>query len=277
MPNIESSPHPSHLFLRLFFAFVYLLAGGIVIFILWLYTSAPSVVHFEMIVNWQYAFLLIFLIGAIVSVVRRVHSRLFWEVAFTVTLYLGVWYAFLLVLPVWLALALASALTLAHLFLRTVVLHNLFFVVGAVGVSIDFAGWLSPELLLIGLVGFSLYDMLSGREGGPIEALAKLLVRQGIVPGLVLVDRWRDLHGTVDDAIKRQSVLLGAGDLILPLSLVARAAFSGPLPAALVLVCLAARTIFLTRGADFHPRAALPTLAAGAAVPFVLLRVFSLI
>jgi hypothetical protein len=77
--------------------------------------------------------------------------------------------------------------------------------------------------------------------------------------------------------MKRQSTLLGAGDLILPLSLVARAAFRGPLPAALVLACLVVSTLFLTRRDVFHPRAALPSLAAGAAVPFVLLRVFSLI
>lgn len=257
--------------MRAMFVLLFLLGGLIVTFVVWRMQFAPRL-GFTEVTTWQYAFLLLLLVGTVVSIVRRISSRFFWEVLLTITLFLGVWYLFLLVLPLGWALLIAAVLTLAHFLLRNVFLHNAFYLLGAAGVAIDFAGWLSPEFLLIGLVLFVVYDMLYGPPGGAIEALATQLMKQGIVPGVVIADRWRDLLVSVDDAMKRHSALLGGGDLILPLALVARAAFAGTTQALIVLAGILAAAIILARGEMTHPRAILPVLALGAALPFVVLR-----
>jgi presenilin-like A22 family membrane protease len=178
-------------------------------------------------------------------------------------------------LPIGWALIIAAVLTLSHLFLRNVALHNVFYLLGAAGVAIDFAGWLSPELLLVGLAIMTIYDLLAGPPGGAIEELAGKLVRQGIVPGLVIADRFRDLWVTIDTAMKRNSALLGAGDVILPLALVARAAFAGSWQPLVVLAGILVSSLLLARGEMTHPRAMLPALALGAAAPFIVLRLFA--
>lgn len=260
--------------MRAMFVLMFLFGGAAVTLVVWLVRQAPRLSLMQ-VTSWQYAFLVLLLVGTLISIIRRIQTRLFWEVLFTLTLFLGIWYLFLLVLPLGWALLAASLLTLSHLMLRTVVLHDLFYLLGAAGVAIDFAGWLSPELLLLALVIFSIYDMLAGPPGGPIEDLARRLVKQGVVPGVVVASRFRDLFVAIDEAMKRNASLLGAGDLILPLALVARAAFAGMEQALIVLAGILVSAILLARGEMHHPRAILPVLAAGAAIPFVVLRLLA--
>ncbi len=225
--------------------------------------------------SWYYAIILVAACGVGLLMFKRIRSWMFWETIFTVTLFLGVWFACLLLLPLVWALLVAAALTLAHLFIRSVFLHDAFYLVGAMGVAMSFATWLAPEVLLVFLVGFVLYDMVAGPPGGPIQELARSLVSKGIVPGLVVPSDWREFVASVDTAVKSHSALLGAGDLILPLAVVARAADAGVCQAAIVLVGLLVGVLILARTPSQHPRAALPALAAGVGVPFVVLMLVS--
>lgn len=261
---------------RFFLVLLFLLAGLLTIGIVTAAKAFPTAARIQMVLSWQYALLAVIGATIVLGFFRRFRSRVLWEVLFTVTLFLGVWFAALLVLPIEWALGAAAALTLGSIFFRRVWIHDLFYLVGAAGVAINFAGWLSPEFLLAGLVAFTVYDMVAGPPGGPIESLAAALVRNGIVPGAVVPARARDVALTVDAAVKSRAALLGAGDLILPLALVAKAAFRGPEPAAIVLAGLLVGALLLARKSD-HPRAALPALAAGTVVPFLVLRVLSLL
>lgn len=261
---------------RFFLVLLFLLAGMLTIGIVTAARAFPTAARIQMVLSWQYALLAVIGMTIVLGFFKRFRSRVLWEVLFTVTLFLGVWFAALLVLPIEWALASAAALTLGSIFFRRVWLHDLFYLVGAAGVAINFAGWLSSEFLVAGLVAFTVYDMVAGPPGGPIESLAATLVRKGIVPGLVVPSRARDAVMTVDAALRSQAALIGAGDLILPLTLVAKAAFRGSEPAAIVLAGLLIGALLLARTSD-HPRAALPALASGAAIPFLALRAFSLI
>jgi len=264
-------------FRRWFLLMCYLAAGAGLALILWFAHQHPVLLANKGLNDWRLAIIATAAVGTALMVFHRIRSWMFWETIFTVTLFLGVWLACLLFLPLAWALVLAAGLTLAHLFIRATLLHDIFYLLGAMGVAISFASWLSPEVLLVVLVGFTVYDMVAGPPGGPIQELAQALVKRGIIPGLLVVSRWKDLISTVDTAIKGPNALLGAGDLILPLCLVARAAMSGPYQAAIVLVGLLVGVLVLSRAALLHPRAALPALAVGACAPFVVLRILSLI
>lgn len=235
-------------------------------------------VRLSFVVPWQYAFLGVIAGGLALCFLFRVRSRLAWESVMTVVLFLGVWYVLLLLLPFGWAIGLACGLTLLHLFFRRVVFHDLFYLVGSLGVAVDFAGWLSPEFLLLLLVALTVYDTVAGPPGGMIETLAKHLVRQGMVPGFILVPSWRDLLRHADDVVKRDAALLGAGDVVLPLSLVTWAAMRDVASGLFVLGgTVLAAALFVRDDATARPRAALPALAAGTAIPFVLLRLFDLV
>jgi hypothetical protein len=219
--------------------------------------------------GWQYAILGIILGGLCVATFLKRSSIVVWEALLTLAAFLGVWFVTLLVgIPLGWSIGIASLLTLAHLFVRVVALHDAFFLVGCVGVAIDFALWLPSEVLLVGLVAFTIYDVVAGTPGGPIVDLASRLVRHGIVPGFILPARVRDLAAGVDDAVRSRAILLGTGDLILPVMLVARAAVWGVTEAAFVLAGIVLGALVLGHRKDLHPRAALVPLAVGAAVPF---------
>lgn len=268
---------------RFFLVFFFFLAGLVTIGILFGVRAFPSHARFQMVVSWQYAFVGALAATAIVGFFRKFRNRLLWETLFLTTLFLGVWYAMLLILPVGVALLLAAALTLAQVFVRIVAVHNLFYLVGGAGVAINVAGLFSPEILVASLVAFTIYDTVAGPPGGPIEALAAFLIHKGIIPGLILPSRGRELFASIDEVVRGRAVLLGAGDLILPLTLVARAGFRDLVPAFVVLAGLlvgaGALAIQGRRSGQsarhLHPRAALPLLATGAAIPFLLFRFFA--
>lgn len=259
---------------RFFFVLLFLISGVATAAIAVIARMTMTVTRYHALASWQYAFIGVIVVVALYAFVSKMKHRLFWEVIFTATLFLGVWYALLLILPFWLALTIASVLTLAELLVRNVMVHNIFYVLGAAGVAIDFAGWLPSDVLLAGLVALTLYDMVAGPPGGPVEKLASELLRVGIVPGVILPTRAAQLRMDVDRVLRTNAALLGAGDLILPLCLVAKAGFSGVGSASAVIGGLVVGAIVLGRTTDLHPRAALPALAAGAAVPFILLRLF---
>lgn len=263
--------------LRLMLLAQYVFAGGVLLLVLWFVRSARVVPSASIITWWQMVFLGVFVFALFFTLLKKVKSRLFWESIFTLTVFLGVWFLLLFILPFGWALGIASTLTLLQVFFPYVIIHNLFYLIGCVGVAVNFAGWLAPDVLLFGLVLFSIYDTVAGAPGGAVEILASRLVTVGIIPGLVIPDRVKVLFTSLSDVSKGDSSLLGAGDVILPLTLVAKAAIHGVELGGIVLAGLVLSAAVLGRISDGHPRAALPILAAGAAVPFVILRAIGLV
>jgi presenilin-like A22 family membrane protease len=219
---------------------------------------------------WQVAIIAVVAVGILAAIISRVSSRVRWEAILNITVFLGVWFVLILFIRnLELTIVLAAVFTLVHLFFRRTFVHDLFYLIGSVGVAVNFAAWLPSEVLVVGVVVFTVYDMTAGVPGGPIAALASSVVRYGVVPGFVIPAHWRDLGNRVERAIHSDAALLGAGDVILPLALVARAGFSGIWPAVAVLVVAILGACVLANRKDLHPRAALLPLAVGAVLPFL--------
>jgi len=228
---------------------------------------------------WRGFIIAVAVVSAAILLIAKVRSRVIWESVFTATLFLGVWYAFLLLLPVGWALVFAAALTLMQAFVDRVWTHCLFYIFGPVGLALSLGGWLPAEAVLAGLVGLVAYAIVAGPPRRPILDLAQSLVRQGIVPGLIVPGSARGLLAAIPAVIQRpDAALLGAGDLALPLIVVAQAAFHGALHGLSVLSGLALGAWLLGRGdPGLAPRPALPFLALGAGLPFCILYIFGLI
>lgn len=221
---------------------------------------------------WLYAGLFVAVSAVFLFVRKRMRARLLWEVFFTAAIFLGAWYFLLLGgVSFGVSLLIVAGMAVLHIFFHIAALHNLFFFLGCVGAAVIFAEWLPAEALLLVLVGFTVYDMVAGPPGGPVERLARQLTSIGFIPGFAFPARARDFFRHVDSAVSGNWVLLGTGDVILPLALVASAAAWDAMSGVAVTLGMLLGALFLIARKDLHPRAALPSLAAGAAVPFLVI------
>jgi|YNPBryBLVA2012_1023415.scaffolds.fasta_scaffold10537_4 presenilin-like A22 family membrane protease len=262
---------------RGFIALYFLMAGSLVLAIA---TRRPPVFRLGLANDgyWRGVIIAAAGVSAACLIAAKVRSRAVWETVFTATLFLGVWYALLLLLPVGWALLIASLLTLLQAFAERVWSHDLFYLFGPVGLALSLASWLPPEAVLAGLVGLAVYDMVAGPPRRPILDLVQGLVKQGIVPGLIVPGSGTEFWATVPDVIKRpDTALLGAGDLAVPLIVVAQAAFHGLLSGLCVLSGLVLGAWLLGQNPGLAPRPALPILVLGAGLPFCILYIFGLI
>jgi presenilin-like A22 family membrane protease len=128
------------------------------------------------------------------------------------------------------------------------------------------------------LVGLAVYDTFAGRPGGFAARFAASLVHRGIIPGLIVPGRAKDSGLLMTDAVRKEdAVFLGAGDLILPLLLVARASVNAALPAMIVSVGLVLAAAWLGSRGPTKPFPALVPLVFGAGVPYLILRLTRLL
>jgi hypothetical protein len=227
---------------------------------------------------WRLALVALAAFSAAIWLTAKVRSRIFWAAVFSLTLFLGTWYALLMLLPVGYALLAASAVTVAHFFLDRLWTHDLFYLTGLVGLGLSLGSWLSSEALLVGLVGLAVYDIVAAPPRRFILGFAESLLKQGIVPGLAIPGSLKGYFAPVGAGIRQaDGVLLGAGDVAVPLILVAKAFGAGLLPGSLVLAGTIAGAWLTGSDSDLRPRPALPVLAIGCGLPFCLLFIFGLI
>ncbi len=238
-------------------------------------TSAVMTGLPEELLPWQGLALVVTGVLVIALLMRKLKARAAWELILGIALFLGVWFYAMLILPMAWALAAASALTILQATVRRALIHNVFILAGAVGVALNLAFALSDKTIIVILVGLAIYDIFAGRPGGVAAEFAASLVHRGIIPGLIVPDRWRDVVADIHAAIRRADAsLLGVGDLILPLAVVARAAAYGSGRALIVAAGILAAAGWLgSRGAG-RPFPALIPLAAGSVIPYLFFVIF---
>ncbi len=224
---------------------------------------------------WDAVPWLILGLGLAIFAFWRIRFRLFWEAIFTLALFLGVWYLGIATLSLSTGLLLASIVVLLPFFVPRIWAHDLFFILGSIGVALNFALQFPPELIIVILAVTALYDIVAARPGGIVAELAGHLVSRGFVPGLIIPSDLAFLSSPLSVVGKSEAALLGAGDLILPLILVGQTALSDLSAAGVVFLGMVSGAWYLTRRPAAAPRAALPPLAIGAGIPFVIFYIFS--
>jgi hypothetical protein len=236
------------------------------------YPSAVPMTDSVILAPWQTLTVLTACLLVVALIIRTVQARIAWELLLGITLFLGVWVYLWALLPIEFALVSAAIITLVQAWMRHVWVHNVFILLGAAGVALNFTFLFPPHILAALLVALAVYDTFAGRPGGVIAQFAASLVHRGIIPGLVIPGSVRGLATLIPEAVRKpDAIFLGAGDLILPLLFVVRAAAVGIMPASIVACGIVCAAAWLgSRGAT-KPFPALVPLAAGAAVPFFLL------
>ncbi|HWR00161.1 MAG TPA: hypothetical protein VN397_04950 [Candidatus Methylomirabilis sp.] len=238
-------------------------------------TSAAAIGLPEELMPWQGLALVVAGVLVVTVMMRRLRARVVWELILGVALFLGVWFYAWVLFPGGPAIALAALLTFLQGAVRRAIVHNAFILIGTAGTALNLAFILPDTTLLIILVGLAIYDSFAGRSGGVVAEFAASLVHRGIIPGLIIPGRWRDAFADIHSAVRRADAsLLGAGDLILPITLVARAAAEGIDRAFAVAAGILIAAGWLGNRGPVKPYPALVPLAAGAAIPYMLLIAF---
>jgi presenilin-like A22 family membrane protease len=210
--------------------------------------------------------------------IRQVRSRMAWELILGTTLFLGLWFYLWTVFSGEVGLVVASALTLLQAWMRRVWIHDVFILLGAAGVALNFAFLFEIKILLILLVGLAVYDTFAGRMRGVSARFAASLIHRGVIPGLVIPGKWSELGLLMTDAVRRpDAVFLGAGDLILPLLLVTRASASSVLWGAVVAFGMIGAAAWLGSRGPTKPFPALVPLVIGSGVPYLVLFLLRLV
>lgn len=173
-------------------------------------------------------------------------------------------------------LDLAAAITLVailRLFPR-VFIQDIAITLGIAGIGGLLGLALTPLIAAALLAILSIYDILSVYQTRHMVALADQMMRSGAVFGFLVPTRFRGFMMPVSDAIEHRDVMmLGSGDIGLPLILAASAVSTSIAAAAMVAVfsllgVMMMQWLFVHQKSPM-PMAALPPIAASAILGYV--------
>lgn len=243
--------------------------------------NAPVYVPSEPISLWYFLLMFALVTFAVLVLVRRVKSRLPFEVFLTFAIFAGVWF----LADIWfvpgLAIGAALLVMLLKFIYRRIWWQNLVMVLGIAGIVVSIGlsiPWLTALIIMVLL---SFYDIIAVYYTRHMVEMFKGLVKRGIIFALILPTRLKNLVEPVREVKPGENFMfLGTGDLALP----------GIMVATLVRVSLA-QAFFSAVGAMIgftllqliffsqkrkKPMPALPPIAAMTIIGFLIAHLFGL-
>jgi presenilin-like A22 family membrane protease len=226
-------------------------------------------------VSVPYFLLLFFLATAlIVLTLRSVRRPAFFEALFAAATAAGAWFAADAFLPPGAALVAGSLVIVLRYVWKSVLMVNLALAVGIAGIAAAVGADLSTSSAVIILAVLSFYDIFAVYGTGHMVRMFRGLASHGVIAAFLLTPlRAADLLSRLPAASGR-AMLLGSGDVALPLILAAAAARTGPVQAAAAALGAVAgfgMMVLLFLGQErCRPMPALPPIAFGS-VAFYLL------
>ncbi len=196
-------------------------------------------------------------------------------IGLVVVLIAGAQFVFATLVPWYIALlAAVLVVALARLW-PLVVLHDVAIVLGIAGVAAVMGLSITPPVACIILALLSIYDIVAVYRTRSMVALAGRMVQSGAVFGFLLPAHLRDLGTRTAVALReRRAMLLGSGDIGLPLVLAASTVSTSIAAAVLVgiasLIGVAVMDYLFTHQEKAMPMAALPPIAALSILGYVL-------
>jgi len=194
----------------------------------------------QFLLSFSFALLIIFLIIRFVKV--RPRTGILFKIFFVLPVFLGGMLFFSLWIGDIFALILISALIIYWIKRPNVLVHNFLFISGIIGMGSVFGLRLDPLLVVLLLVIFSIYDIIAVYKTKHMVKMAKAMVEAGVVPGIILPSTVSEFQAPLKNIkIGGKFLILGGGDIVFPLLLVASVVPYGILNSLIV-------TIFATIG-----------------------------
>lgn len=197
------------------------------------------------------------------------------EAMFTIAMLSGAWFIADIYLSPGLALVAGSVVVLIRFVWKSALAMNFSLAVGIAGIASGIAADLSPNAVLILLVVLSFYDIVAVYRTKHMVKMFRELSSRGVVFAFLLTPlRLGDLLAPADSGSGRPGMLLGTGDVALPIMLSAAALRTGTVPAVASLggaaAGFAAMYMLFLAQPKRAPMPALPPIALGSILAYLL-------
>lgn len=228
---------------------------------------------------------LIFSTLLLLLALKTIKKPAVFEAMFTIAMLSGAWFIADIYLTPGTALVAGSAVILIRFVWKSALAMNFSLAVGIAGIAAGIAADLSPNAVLILLTVLSFYDIVAVYRTKHMVKMFRELSLRGVVFAFLLTPlRLGDLLTPAASGPERRGMLLGTGDVAVPVMLAAAALREGTLPAVASLSGAAAGfavmyMLFLAQppagggsasGGKRAPMPALPPIALGSILAYFL-------
>jgi presenilin-like A22 family membrane protease len=216
--------------------------------------------------------LILFTTALLILALRAFKNPLVFEALFALSMLAGVWFLADLYLSPGLALAVGSVVILLRFLWKSVFMANTALVIGIAGISASLALKMSPLAMLALLTMLSFYDIVAVYRTKHMVKMFRELTSHGVVFAFILTPLSpRALLSTVP--AEQRGMLLGTGDVALPVMFALSALRNGPVQAVSTLAgaALGYALLFMLFLAQPHrtPVPALPPIALGSMLAYI--------
>jgi len=223
------------------------------------------------------ATLFIFLISFLGKRFKRVKQTVFKFLFVFVTAWGGL-ISLSLWLPDFFALILILILILGWLKKPLILLHNLAMILGMVGIGSILGLGLTPSVMIIILVVFSIYDYIAVYKTKHMVKMAKEMIEAGTILGFVLPQRISDFLADLKEVKPGgRFLILGGGDVVFPLlfsvSLIPSGVLNSIIVAFFALLGLLVSFLLFICQKTREPMPALPPIALFSIIGYLITRI----
>jgi len=174
----------------------------------------------EFILSFSVVFLIVFLIIRFVKF--RPGKGILFKIFFIIPVFVGGTFFLELWIGEPFALILISLLIFYWIKKPNLLVHNFLLISGMIGVGSVFGLRLDPLLVVFLLIIFSIYDIIAVYKTKHMIKMAKEMIEAGAIPGLILPPKISEFQAPLKDVkVGGRFVILGGGDIVFPLLLVA--------------------------------------------------------
>lgn len=221
-------------------------------------------------------FFLAFFVLAIFLISKFSHrAGTFFRVILAVVIFIGSQTVFFVLNEGTFSILAAALLTWTVLRFKIVLLHNIGIVLALSGVGAVIGFSLTPISVVILLVILSFYDIIAVYKTKHMVKVAEDMIKAGAISGLVIPQAWRDWLDNLQNVRPGgKFMILGSGDVILPVILVASVISYHNLMSGLIVSVFSFIGLFLTfylfiNQKTKRPMAALPPIAAALIIGYL--------
>jgi len=194
-------------------------------------------------------------------------AGVFYKIILAMIIFSGSQTIFSLILPITISTVLGILLSYLALTKKIVLIHNIAISLSIAGISSIFGLTIKPISAIIILIVLSFYDIIAVYKTKHMVKMAQHMIQAGAIFGIVLplkVGGWFENLKNVQPG--EQFMILGSGDIAMPLILISSAAANFGLGAGVVVMLFSFIGLFLTHllfvlQKERRPMAALPPIA----------------
>lgn len=230
------------------------------------------------------SFIISFSIGTalLLLLIKYVKTGSIFKLIFYFMLFFGVLTFFDVFIPLQINLLLTSILIIIRYYKKIVVLHNLTLVLSIIGISSYLGLGLSVAQTLVILLILIVYDYIAVHKTGHMVEMFQKMAVKGAMFSVVIPNKFKLLFTDMDEAKPgEQFLFLGTGDLAFPIVFSVSALKFSILHSVLIIVGAFAGIIVINLyqryAKNVQAMAALPPIAGGAAIGFVVAMLITLL